>query len=163
MASSKFTVETFFWWLKLSRVLIHISTKFHVLLTPEPFQRFLLAEIMGICKMPIIMKIWKKISLVCKWSWSTVPLKSLSEKLLILELWQSGFLLDQKNLIFGIHYIATLKGAIQVLGQFLITGSTSKIMKNAFYFTLKARFVLKIFKFLSWLFGHVEKTARLER
>ena len=31
-----------------------------------------------------------------------------------------------------------------------------KMMKNA-YFTLKALFVLKIFKFLSWLFGHVGK------
>ena len=30
-------------------------------------------------------------------------------------------------------------------------------MKNAFYFTLKALFVFKIFKFLFWLFGHVEK------
>ena len=30
------------------------------------------------------------------------------------------------------------------------------MMKNAFYFTLKALFVLKIFKFLSWLFGHVK-------
>ena len=29
--------------------------------------------------------------------------------------------------------------------------------------TLKAVFVLKIFKFLSWLFGHVEKTPWLER
>ena len=37
----------------------------------------------------------------------------------------------------------------------------SKIMKN--YFILKARFVFKIFKFLFWLFGHVEKTAWLER
>ena len=26
-----------------------------------------------------------------------------------------------------------------------------------FYFILKARFVLKIFKILSWIFGHVEK------
>ena len=32
-----------------------------------------------------------------------------------------------------------------------------KKMKNAFYFTLKALFVLKIFQFLSWLFGHVRK------
>ena len=30
-------------------------------------------------------------------------------------------------------------------------------MKKAFYFTSIALFVLKIFKFLSWLFGHVEK------
>ena len=37
--------------------------------------------------------------------------------------------------------------------------SPSKIMKNAFYFILKALFVLKIFKFLSWLFGHVEKKS----
>ena len=35
-------------------------------------------------------------------------------------------------------------------------------MKNAFYFILKALFVLKIFKFLSWPFGHVGKTAWLE-
>ena len=37
--------------------------------------------------------------------------------------------------------------------------SPLNIMKNAFYFILKAFFVLKIFKFLSRLFGHVEKTA----
>ena len=41
--------------------------------------------------------------------------------------------------------------------------SPSKMMKNAFYFILKALFVLKMFKFLSWHFGHVEKTAWLER
>ena len=31
------------------------------------------------------------------------------------------------------------------------------MMKNAFYFVLKTLFVLKIFKFLSWFAGHVEK------
>ena len=31
------------------------------------------------------------------------------------------------------------------------------MMKNAFYFTSKALFVLKIFKFLSLLFGNVAK------
>ena len=30
-------------------------------------------------------------------------------------------------------------------------------MKNAFYFILKVLLVLKISKFLSWLFGHVQK------
>ena len=34
-----------------------------------------------------------------------------------------------------------------------------KMMKIAFYFILKALFVLKIFKLLSWLFGHVVETA----
>ena len=38
-----------------------------------------------------------------------------------------------------------------------------KKMKNAFYFILKAFFVFKIFKFLSWLLGHLEKTAWLEK
>ena len=41
--------------------------------------------------------------------------------------------------------------------------SPSKMMKNAFCFILKTLFVLRIFKFLPWLFGHVEKTAWLER
>ena len=40
--------------------------------------------------------------------------------------------------------------------------SPLKLMKNAFYFILNTLLVLKIFKFLSWLFGHVEKTAWLE-
>ena len=31
------------------------------------------------------------------------------------------------------------------------------MMKNAFYFTSKSLFDLKIFKFLSWLFGHLAK------
>ena len=37
--------------------------------------------------------------------------------------------------------------------------SPLKMKKNAFYFMLKALFVLKIFTFLSWLFGHVGKMA----
>ena len=41
--------------------------------------------------------------------------------------------------------------------------SPFKMIKNVSYFNLKALFVLKIFKFLSWLFGQVEKTAWLER
>ena len=55
------------------------------------------------------------------------------------------------------------KGKLYGLRQFLINEIPLKLMKNAIYFTLKALSVLKIFKFLSWLFGHVEKTARLER
>ena len=49
------------------------------------------------------------------------------------------------------------KGKQSSLRQFLATESSLKVMKNVFYFTSKALFVLKIFKFLSWLFGHVEK------
>ena len=50
-----------------------------------------------------------------------------------------------------------VKGALSGLIQFLATESPLKMMKNAFDFTVKALFVLKIFKFLSWLLGHVEK------
>ena len=37
--------------------------------------------------------------------------------------------------------------------------SSLKMMKNAFYFILKALFILKIFKFLAWHFVHVEEMA----
>ena len=46
-------------------------------------------------------------------------------------------------------FICKFKGALSGLKQFLATESPFKMMKNAFYFTLRALFVLKIFKFLS--------------
>ena len=51
----------------------------------------------------------------------------------------------------------TLKGAVSGLWQFFADKSPLKVMKNAFYFTPKALLVLKIFKILPWLFGHVAK------
>ena len=36
-------------------------------------------------------------------------------------------------------------------------------MKSTFYFTLQSLFALNVFKFLSWISGHVEKPASLER
>ena len=52
------------------------------------------------------------------------------------------------SLLYGI------KGALSGLRQIAAAESPLK-MKNVFYLTSKALFVLKIFKFLSWLFGHV--------
>ena len=49
----------------------------------------------------------------------------------------------------------SVKGTLSGLKQFLANKSSLKIMKNAFYFTSKALFVLKIFKFLSRFFYHV--------
>ena len=49
------------------------------------------------------------------------------------------------------------KGGLSDLGQFLEAENPLKMIKNAFYSTSKALFVLKIFKFLSSLFGHVAK------
>ena len=42
-----------------------------------------------------------------------------------------------------------LKGALSGLRRFFTTKSTLKMMKNAFYFTLKALSLLKISEFLS--------------
>ena len=50
-----------------------------------------------------------------------------------------------------------LRGVLSDLRQFLATESPLKMMKNASYFTLKALFAPKIFKFLYYLFGHVDK------
>ena len=40
--------------------------------------------------------------------------------------------------------------------------SPLKMRKNAFYFILKALFILKIIKFLIWLFSHVENMANFK-
>ena len=57
----------------------------------------------------------------------------------------------------AINFETDLRGALSDLRRFLATERPLKMMKNAFYFTSKAFSVLKIFKFLSWLFGHVSK------
>ena len=49
------------------------------------------------------------------------------------------------------------KNALLDLRQFLATEIAFKMTKNACYFTFKALFVLKIFRFFSRLFGYVEK------
>ena len=49
------------------------------------------------------------------------------------------------------------KGALSGVRQFVAAGNPLKMMKNAFNFTLKALFVLKIFRFLSRLFGQLPK------
>ena len=47
--------------------------------------------------------------------------------------------------------------ALLGLRQFLASESSLRNMKNAFYFNLKALFVLKMIKFLSSIFDHVGK------
>ena len=49
------------------------------------------------------------------------------------------------------------KGVLSGRRQLFATENLFKMMKNTFYFTLKALLVFKIFKFLSWVFGHAEK------
>ena len=51
----------------------------------------------------------------------------------------------------------SIKGPLSCLRQFLATKASLKLMKNNFFVTLKSLFVLKICKFLSWLFGHLRK------
>ena len=50
---------------------------------------------------------------------------------------------------------AKFKGTLLGPRKFLETESPLKMMENAFYFTLKALFVLKTFMFLFWVFGCV--------
>ena len=76
---------------------------------------------------------------------------SLSKAMILLKDWKSLPLVSQE-----------LKGALSGLTQFLATESSLEMMKNGFYFTSKALFVLKIFKFLFWLFGHVSKRLDLK-
>ena len=50
-----------------------------------------------------------------------------------------------------------IRGTLSGLRQFLAAESPLKMTKNAFYFTSKVLFVLKIVKFFSSLFCHVAK------
>ena len=45
------------------------------------------------------------------------------------------------------HCLKVFKGALSGLRYFLVTESPLKMMENAFYFTLKGLFPLKIFSF----------------
>ena len=54
----------------------------------------------------------------------------------------------KKKKCFVRYYIHHFQGTLEGLRQFLITESPLEMMKNAFYFILKAHFVLK---FLSYL------------
>ena len=69
----------------------------------------------------------------------------------VLYSWKASFLLQQ---LFHLGLRDDLKMYSQVW-EFLTIESPVKIIKNASYFSLKASFVLKIFKFSSWFFGHV--------
>ena len=57
---------------------------------------------------------------------------------------QKSFAIEECSTLF-----VSLKQALSGLRQFLANESPLKMMNNAFYFILKALFVLEIFKFLS--------------
>ena len=59
--------------------------------------------------------------------------------------------------IYDSKEIMQCKGPLSDLRKFWAIESPLKMMINAFYFMLKALFVIKIFTFLSWLCGYVEK------
>ena len=56
------------------------------------------------------------------------------------------FLKDENSIV---NLSENFNGALSGLRQFLATETPLKMMKNVFYFILKALFVLKIFKILS--------------
>ena len=62
-----------------------------------------------------------------------------------------------RNCLWWNSFLKNFKGAFSGLRQFLAIGSPLIMMENAFYFTPKALFNLKIFKFLSWHLSHVTK------
>ena len=93
--------------------------------------------------------IWYKWLIFCKRSKTRIWQCLISGTIMLtINPWQTANKIQPTNRV---------KGILSGLRQFLATESPLKMMNNAFYFTLKALFVLKIFKSLSWLFGHVEK------
>ena len=63
-----------------------------------------------------------------------------------------------------LKYVELKSGSHLPKNSFICFNKSSlKMMKNAFYSTLKTLFALEIFIFLSWIFVHVEKTTWLEK
>ena len=56
-----------------------------------------------------------------------------------------------------ISWFISLKANFQIWNNFWQLKDLLKLMKNAFYITLKALLVIKKFVYLSWIFGHVRK------
>ena len=56
---------------------------------------------------------------------------------------------EESDTIFDDQLFLNFKGALSDLKQLLAIENPLKMIKNDFYFTSKALFVLKIFKFLS--------------
>ena len=74
--------------------------------------------------------------------------------------WRHGLKLWRHNLYFKISFFLKSDSPLPKKIIFIcLNESPLQVMKNAFYFILKALFVLKIFKFLPWLFGYVEEMA----
>ena len=63
---------------------------------------------------------------------------------------------NHKREVSSPDFASNTKGALSGLRQFLATERSLKMVKNDFYFTLKALLILEI-KFLFWIFGHVGK------
>ena len=90
-------------------------------------------------------------------NWHSVVFRQYHKKYFILQ-----FVINSIQFVFNSISPTVLKvGLSPSKKNFVICviESPLKMMKNAFYFILKAFFVLKIFKFLSRLFGHIGKTA----
>ena len=66
--------------------------------------------------------------------------------------------INQKPLYFKVELSPSKKNYVICLTESLL-----KMMEKAFYFILKAVFILKIFKFLSRLFGHVRKNGLIRK
>ena len=70
------------------------------------------------------------------------------------------YLREQRGSEHALVNTNMLKGALSDLKQFLVTGSPLKFMKNAFYFTLKALFVVMMFKPIFWSCRKLRLTSK---
>ena len=79
-------------------------------------------------------------------SWTTKMHKTLIKARFILASPKSSFKPLAKARFIVASPESSIKGAFSFLRQFLTPDSTLEMMKNTYWFTLKAHFVLKVFK-----------------
>ena len=68
---------------------------------------------------------------------------------------------EENIFVYKLSFV--IKGALSGLRQFLATENALKMMKNAFYFTSKAIFILKTFNFCLDFLGMLESDLILIR
>ena len=106
----------------------------------------------------------KKIS--CHWSLSIHPERPATYKMVSCERLMKNKITGRSAATCRLFHVLCINKNFELIALKLglsLPKISLKMMKNVFYFMLKALFVLKIFKFLSWLFDQVFKSGLIRK
>ena len=156
-SGTKFSFYWRRWWLSLwSSIFLFFHTNWRRQLPGGVLQKTYSEKCCNICE--VVLLWWSCRHQICKFT-----NKNSTAVVWISELFQTSFFKEQWwTAAFELKNLHCIKVGLSPSKKILFicfNESPLQMMKKIFCFILKAPFVLKIFKFLSWYFGHVEQTA----